>query len=517
MGTSSSRVQRPRCNRAKRRRLHFEPLEHRLLLDVGAAAELADDLFEVRQNADMQSFHVLDNDTFMLGYPGEQEITSVSYGSEGGRVEIADDAGSIWYTPPADFSGTETFVYYVDNQLSATVKVTIISPLAPDEFDFPPDGETKILKVLDNDPFWTTYDGPREITSVGAALLWGGLEIADDGKSLVYTPPHDAYGKDAFVYIVDELYSAEVKIDILNPLEHDRYLEIVQNSADNLLNVSANDLFWPGYSGNRTITHLIEPTSGGTVTTTGDGKALLYAPAPDFAGWDELRYVVDGVYEASVSLQVHRPVQDDWFEVDTNSVDHQLIVTSNDTFRFWNGSSWITRDVIDRVTWVGETAHGGKVEIAAGGQSIFYCAPADFEGTDTFEYIADGKHRATVDVAVTRPVRDDYINSGVYEDTVYNILDVLGNDFKGNGYQGSKIITSVSETSEGGVVEITAGGRSLVYTPPTGFRGIDTLSYQVDGRLQAEVEVRVRPIITNDGYSLYPNPAQTQYVLDDPA
>jgi len=512
MGTSSSLVQRCRPNHSKRRRLSFEPLEHRLLLDVGAA-ELADDLFEVRQNADLQLFDVLDNDTFMPGYPGEQEITSVSYGSEGGRVEIAEDAGSIRYAPPADFSGTETFVYYVDSQLSATVTVTILSPLSRDEYQFPPDGEARILKVLDNDPFWATYDGPREITSVGEALLWGGLEIADDGKSLVYTPPCDAYGKDAFVYIVDELYPAEVRVDILNPLEPDRYPEIVQKSENNLLSVLANDHFWPGYSGNKTISHLTEPTSGGTVTTTGDGKALLYTPAADFAGWDQFRYVVDGVYEASVSLQVHRPVQDDWFEVDTNSVDYQLLVTSNDTFRFWNGDVWITRDVIDRVTWVGETANGGAVEIAAGGQGIFYSAPADFEGTDTFDYIADGKHRATVQVDVTRPVRDDYINSGVYEDTVYNVLDVLQNDFKGNGYQGPKIITSVSETSEGGVVNIAAGGRWLVYAPLTGFRGTDTLSYKVDGQLQAEVEVRVRPIITSDGYRLYPNPAQTQYVL----
>ncbi|MHC4178455.1 MAG: beta-propeller domain-containing protein [Planctomycetota bacterium] len=169
--------------------------------------------------------------------------------------------------------------------------------------------------------------------------------------------------------------------------------------------------------------------------------------------------------------------------------------------------------MVDRVTSVGETAHGGTVEITVDGQGVRYSAPADFEGTDTFEYTADGKHRATVEVHVTRPVRDDYIGSGVYEDTVGNVLDVLQNDFKGNGYQGPQIITSVSETSEEGTVTIVADGRSLVYTPPAGYRGTDTFSYTVDGDLVAEAEVRVRSITTGDSYSLYPNPAEPQHTL----
>jgi len=512
MGKSLPRIRSPWGRRPKRRGLFFEPLEHRLLLDVQAAA-LADDFFEVHQNDDPQLLGVLDNDTFMAGYPGEQRITSVSYGSEGGRVEIAADGRSIEYAPPADGSETETFVYYVDNQLSATVTVTILSPLRSDEYEFPPDGQTRILDVLGNDPFWAGYDGPGKITSISETLLWGELEIAADGKSLVYTPPRDVYGKDTFVYIVDDLYPAEVRIEILDPLEPDRYPEIVQQSAHNVLNVLGNDPFWAGYPGNGKITHVTGVADGGRADIAADGKTLLYTPARDFAGWDHFNYVVDSVYEAPVSVQVHRPVQDDRFEVDRNTADYPWIVTENDTFRFWSGSTWITRDVIDRVTWVGETAEGGTVELMAGGQGILYSAPPDFEGTDSFDYLADGKHRATVKIDVTRPVRDDYFGSGVYEDTVNNTLDVLQNDFMGNGYQGPKIITSVSETSEGGTVTIAPGGRRLTYAPPADFRGIDTFSYTVDGELEAEVRVNVGSITTNDVYRPYPNPAQTTHVL----
>ena len=87
-----------------RRRLSLETLENRLLLD-GGAAELADDLFEVHQNGEALLLDVLANDTFPVDYTGDARITSVSYGSQGGRVEIAVGADSISYVPPADFAG----------------------------------------------------------------------------------------------------------------------------------------------------------------------------------------------------------------------------------------------------------------------------------------------------------------------------------------------------------------------------------------------------------------------------
>ncbi|HYW81027.1 MAG TPA: Ig-like domain-containing protein, partial [Thermoguttaceae bacterium] len=494
-----------------------------MLLDVGAAGAV-DDLFEVRQNSEAQLLDVLANDAFPIDYADIGRITSVSYGSEGGRVEMTDDGTAISYAPPADFAGEETFVYYLDGRSSATVTVKIDALVAPDQYAFVPDGQPRLLDVLGNDPFWADYDGPRQITSVGEPPLGSEVQIAADGKSLRYTPPRDAYGKDAFIYIVDNHYPAEIRIDILNPLESDHYPEIVQNSEANVLPVLANDGLWPGYPGAGQITHLTTPYGGGTATIADDGKAVLYTPALDYSGGDGFTYVVDGVYEASVTLQVHRPVQNDLAEVDTGSTNHKVNLTHNDTYRFWNGNTWVTRDVVDRITSVGETTHGGTVTIMADGQSVLYSAPPavegatvdgfDFEGTDSFEYTADGKYRATVNIHVTRPVRDDSFYNKVYEDTVDNVLNVLQNDFQGNGYQGAKVITSVSETAEGGTVTIVGYGGSLRYTPPTGFQGSDTFTYTVDGRLEAKVQVYVGSLTRYDHYWLSPDPTRTAYSLD---
>jgi len=496
----------------KSRPISLEPLERRLLLDSGLS-QLTDDFFDVRQNAASQRLDVLANDVFDNGYAGERQITAVSYGSEGGRIELTDDRDAIYYAPPADFSGTETFVYFVDNELSGTVSITVSSPLASDSYEILPDEKSRTLDVLANDPFGPDYGGLREISSVSETSLGAEVAVAEDGKSVIYTPNGDAYGKDTFVYIVDEIYPAQVTIEIPNPLEHDRYREIVQNSDQNVLDLLANDRFWPGYEGPRRITFVSEPSNGGSVAIEDDGKSIAYSPASEFNGWDHFTYVVDDLFEASVELQVHRPVRDDWFEIDTNTTNHPLMVTDNDIFHYWEDGIKFTRDVIDRVTSVGQPDQGGTVVIMADGQGILYSAPPDFEGTDTFEYVADGKHSATVTVEITSPVRDDYISGEVFEDTVDNVLDVLSNDFRGNGYVGARVITSVGATSEGGIASVAEDGHSILFTPSPGFRGTDSFTYSVDDDLDAEVRVQVGAIAKDDDFHYCPNPSVTEFEL----
>ncbi len=111
---------RRRNSRRDRRQLGLELLEGRYVLN--GQAVLVDDAFSLQENGPQTQLHVLANDTFGSEYQGPQQITSVSFGSEGGRIEIAEGGRSVLYTPPADFFGTETFVYAVDGSLTAQVQ-----------------------------------------------------------------------------------------------------------------------------------------------------------------------------------------------------------------------------------------------------------------------------------------------------------------------------------------------------------------------------------------------------------
>ena len=495
---------------SRSRSLRVEQLECRYLLDSGGVT-LADDHFDLPQNGPQVVLDVLANDQFEDTYEGQRLITSVSYGSEGGRIEIGDDGQHTLYTPPADFSGTESFVYAVDSEFTAQVFVKIQAPLEFDDYEIPPDGVTRQLDVLANDPFWPDYEGPRRITSVSVGSAGGTVEIGSDAQTIQYTPPEGAYGRETFIYVVDDLYPAQVTVEIPVTLKGDQY-ELLQHDPPTILNVLANDPFWPGYSGARQITHVTESQLGATLEVSADGKYIVYKQPDGFSGgrWDSFLYVVDGSYEARVSVVLHRPVRDDSFEVDENSSDFFFNVTTNDTYRDLDNHE---HDVIDRVTSVTQPESGGLVTISASGQGVVYTPPSGFTGSDTFVYVADGAHEATVHVQVTRPVRDDYFFREIFQDTPDNLADVLANDFLGNGYDGPRLITEIGPTENGGVVTLINDGKAILYTPAPGYTGQDRFSYTVDDTLQANATVNVQALAQYDSITLCPDPTHSAYPI----
>ena len=75
-------------------------------------------------------------------------------------------------------------------------------------------------------------------------------------------------------------------------------------------------------------------------------------------------------------------------------------VTTNDTYRDLDNRE---HDIIDRVTSVTQPESGGLVTISADGHDIVYTSPAGFTGSDTFVYVADGTHEATVSCSSNTP------------------------------------------------------------------------------------------------------------------
>ena len=487
----------------KRRRLQFEHLECRYVLNGDAV--LAPDYFSLHQNGPQTPLNILANDVFAADYSGARVITSLSYGSQGGRLQIAPDHRSVLYTPPADFFGSESFQYAVDGQFASQVDVTIQSPLAFDHFSFVPDGTAHQLNLLDNDPFWQDYTGAKRITSISVGSAGGALAINPDGKSVRYTAPNDGTKYETFTYIVDNIYPAQVTVNIAAPLDNDNY-ELVQHS-DTSLDVLANDPFWAAYTGERRITHITASQAAGAVTIASDGKSLLYT-AGNGPSQDVFRYVVDGKYEATVYVAVRRPVADDDLSIDENTSDFYFDVLQND---YYTDNSGHHQDVVDRVTAVTQPTNG-SVAIAPDGKGISYTANSGFIGNDTFTYTADGVHVATVRVQVTNPVRNDCLDHSIYQDMA-GTLDVLANDFVGNGYQGPRQITAVGATHNGGVASIAADGKTINYTPAPGFVGQDWFTYTVDGVFETDARIVVQPLAQYDYFEFNPAPGHAPYEL----
>jgi Bacterial Ig domain len=489
------------------RRLLLQNLEQRHLFAADGLS-VEPDSAATWANSSPVLINVLANDTFDSDYVGNRRITSVSTGSLGGRIEIANGGSEIRYTPPANVSGIESFRYTVDDLKSAAVAVDIRSPLQPFEITIDHFQDEYRFDLLANAVFPDGYTGAKRISLTSDTALGAELRITPDGKSVIYVNDGHQYGDDSFTYIVDDLYVGSAKVTSINPLASDSY-EVIQNSGSTSLAVLDNDFrprpinglsgvvseaTWETVRANARITHVLDDAKG-EVDISADGRSLVFIPAANESGYRHFRYVVDGRFETNFSVIIQRPVVDDYVNADVDGGAHTLNVLQNDQYYSIYQNSPVR--IVERVTSVTQGDKGGAVSINADGVSVSYTPASGFTGTETFEYVADGKHTAKVSVQVTQPVRDD---SFVVYHNFNNTLLVLKNDFSAENPV-ARTITSVSESTLGGDIRIQSNG-SLLYTPPSDWSHDDykqdTFTYTVNNQYTASVSVWLGRLTVSD-------------------
>lgn len=511
-----------------RRRSAVERLENRHLL-AADGLHLAPDSFEVDQNSQPILLNVLNNDAFDVDYQGSRQITANSTGSLGGQIEVRPDA--LYYRPPANTSGIDSFQYTVDNLQSAQVDVRInpVLPLRTWAIDQLQD--TYRFQLIDSsldDSFPEDYAGQRRITRVSETTHNADLSISDDGRSIIYRYDQIHGGEDTFTYVVDDLYVGTVKVSISNPVASDSF-EFVQHSGSHSLDVLANDFVgrrtddtrvgvinpsdWSEIRESAQITHLLDDHLN-EFTIAEDGRSITFSASADQLRSRSVRYVVNGQYESYVWVTNHRPVVDDSFEADRFETDrsggnHYFDVLTNDVYRSIKSRTEV--DVVDIVTEVTQSENGGTVSIAPGGAAVVYSPPQDFAGQDSFSYVADGTHRATVRVSVNNPVRDDVAN--VIAGSITPI-DVLANDFLGN--ESDQVdVASVTDSLVGAT--ITVGSNGVIYyasSESSDDFSTDSFEYVLrDGR-SATVAVRITSPTQGDYYTVS-NPENAFHVLNN--
>ena len=336
------------------------------------------------------------------------------------------------------------------------------------------------------------------------------MAIAADGHSLIYTPAPGYRGTDSFHYTVDGVLQAEVQVSV-GALAVDDYYAFFPDSfgTTGSLDVLNNDHFWQHYPGPGIITAVGNTTSGALVSISEDGKHLLFTPTDGQTA--QFTYTVDGKYQALVTVSFYNCLWSDSFVVDQNSSNSVLTPLNND-FVTWKGVDWS-----QQLPYTGQriitaaTAQGGAVTIAADGKSLIYSPARDFSGTDKIVYTVDGIMQETITVQVIRRVRDDVFH--VERGSWHNFLPVLINDLFGADYKGAGLITNITQTEAGGIIAISADGKSIRYTPPAGFKGTDRFTYTVDGRLKAETIIYVETSQRRSFRNLAPKDALKQFLL----
>ncbi len=266
------------------------------------------DTFNVDQNSSNNTLAVLANDSDIDG--GQTlTVTDTSDSTEGVAVTISGDGQSVVYTPPADFTGTDTFTYTVSDgtaETTVSVNVTVAPadnpPTAVDD-TFPideDDAETE-YDVLSND-LRDVDDQTFIINSVGVPSQGGSARVSTDGTQFFYAPAANFNGTETVTYTIRDtggglsVGTATFTVAAINdpPPVVDTTVETNRGNGE----VLALDL--TGLPDNvdegetLTFTNLGTPTAGGSVRIDATTQSIFYTPpSTDFTGNETFTYSVE--------------------------------------------------------------------------------------------------------------------------------------------------------------------------------------------------------------------------------
>ncbi len=462
---------------------------------------------------------------------------------QGGTVEV-DENGGFTYTPPAGFTGTDTFTYTVSDGNggtdSATVTIEVTdgsggnnNPLAQDdEYNTEQDIPLTVSPpgVLAND---SDVDGDDlTISAFDAVSASGGTVELDGDGGFTYTPPAGFTGTDSFTYTVSDgnggTDTATVTIEVdggsggnAEPTAQD---DEYSTEQDVPLTVSAPGVLSNDSDGDGDDLTVSEfdgtSAEGGTVEMNADGS-FTYTPPAGFTGTDSFTYTVSdgngGTDIATVTVTVTAPNSDPSAQDDEYSTEQDVPLTVSAPGVLANDSD-PEGDDLTVSAFDGTSAEGGTVEMNADG-SFTYTPPAGFTGTDSFTYtVSDGNGGtdiATVTVTVTAPNSDPSAQDDEYsteQDVPLTVSapGVLAND---SDPEGDDLTVSAFDASsvEGGTVAMNADG-SFTYTPPAGFTGTDSFTYTVSDGNGGTDTATVTIIIANPNTN--PDAVDDEYETD---
>lgn len=409
-------------------------------------------------------------------------ITSVSTPNRGSALVNA--GGTVTYTPGANLSGTDGFVYSISDgnggtwSALVTVTVTPVNDVPDARNDLVSTNEDTPLtvQVLSND---VDIDG-NTLTVTSLTQPANGTAVLNADQTITYTPNLNFTGSNSFTYSISDgnggTDTATVSVSVLpinDPPVAVADSATVAEEGTVTIAVAANDTD-PENSA-LTLTAVTQGAHGTVTILT--GNQVRYQPAANYFGPDSFTYTVRDpgnlTSTGTVNMTVN-PVNDPPLAgPDNPATDEDTPVTvsvlANDT------------DVDGGALSVSAVTQGSNGTVTTNGTTVTYTPAAEFSGSDSFTYnVSDGfggtaTGLVTVTVAAVNdgPVANP--DSASTREGMAVVIPVLANDTDPDG--GTLTVTAVSAPG------VLLADGTVRYTPGANFTGTATFSYTVsDGQ-----------------------------------
>ena len=398
---------------------------------------------------------------------GDALTYSVATAPSNGSVTIAGSTAT--YTPNADYNGADSFTVTAndgtDDSAAATVSVTVNAvndaPVAADASATTAEGSSIAFSLSATD-----VDGNDLTYSVATAPANGSVTI--DGSMATYSPNVGFNGMDSFTFVANDgtvdsaPATATITVTQVNdaPLANDIAAVTIEDTALSIT-LAGSDADGDAV----TFAAATQPANG---ILSGTAPNMVYTPNADFNGTDSFTYTAnDGMVDstpATVTITV----------VAVNDVPVAADATASTTEDTAVDVTLSATDVDgDELTYTATDGANGTVSVA--GATATYMPAANFNGTDTFTFVAnDGtvdSAPATVTVTVGMvndvPVVAD-VTLTVEEDMAGELtLSATDND-------GDAVTFTVTDPTNG---TVALDGDKVTYTPAANFNGTDSFTY----------------------------------------
>ncbi|MAD98701.1 MAG: hypothetical protein CMB99_15365 [Flavobacteriaceae bacterium] len=445
-----------------------------------------DDSTTTNADSGVKVIDVLANDTPGIDGYADGGLTMTngtlnSASANGGAISVdqkgtSDTTDDVFnYTPPAGFTGTDTFQYTItdDSGDADTATVTVVVSAITDAPNAVDDAETVTtdvatsIDVLDNDSYGTDNAAAVDPLTVSGTTTEGGTTSVV-ANQVVYTSPSGFSGVDTFTYTITDgsgdTDTATVTVTVSatpvnngTPTANDDSANATQAGSVVTIDVLDNDDYG---SDGPNATHQLTFKNGATVNASTNGAQIAvvnnqieYTPTASFSGTDTFEYIItDGSGDA------------------------------------------------DRATVTVTVASSGSGGGSGGGSTN----PVATNDTETVD-----------------------------KDSSTNTIDVLANDQIGSaGFiagHGLRLQGGLSEryTDQGGFLRVNENGTpndatddTIEYTPAPGYSGADSFSYTItngDGisaTATVSITVQVPRTSSTEGqsfsnsFTVYPNPSK---------
>jgi gliding motility-associated-like protein len=444
--------------------------------------------------------------------------------------------GTYTYTPFANYSGSDSFVYEVcDNgspvqcataSVSITVNAIADVPVATnDNYSTNEDVLLNGASVLLNDS-----DGDGDLLSVNTTPIsnvTNGLLVLNSDGTFIYIPGLNYSGSDSFVYEVCDgglnctTATAIITIIAVNdaPIAQSDIAFVAEDAVLNGSSLLTNDSDPESNSLSISTTPLFAPLHGSLLINA--NGTFTYTPVSNYNGADSFVYQVcdngtpSACASATVSITVNSVNDAPTAIADNVSTNEDVVL--NGTSLLLNDSDLDGNTISINTTPVSAPTFG-TLTINSNG-TFQYTPNSNFNGTDSFTYricddgIPSQCATATVTISVN-PVNDSPVAlpdaASTAEDNVLTGASLLTNDTDPDGNALTLSTIPLVNPAHGLLTLNTSG--TYVYTPTLNYSGTDSFVYEVCDNAapaacsSALVTITITPVndapsLVNDTYS----------------